>query len=69
MLKIELEVVALSRELMAEALKNIAQRLCEDEDGGEVEGEYNPCAVKWDWMLRRGDYLSSEKDDEDGERN
>lgn len=64
MLKIELEIVAMSRELMAEALKNIAQRLCKDEAEGEVEGEYNPAAVKWDWMLRRGDYLNSEQGEE-----
>lgn len=67
MLKIELEIVTMSRELMAEALKHIAGRVCEGEKGGTVTGEYNPAAVKWDWILRREDYLSSEKEDDEDE--
>lgn len=58
MLKIELEVVAATKALMADALILIAKQL----RGGDVRGEFNPCAVKWEWVLDEGDYLSSEKE-------
>ena len=61
MLKIELEVVAMTRGLLAAGLEYVAQQVRE----GDAEGEFNPCAVKLDWMLRRGDYLSAEKEDEE----
>lgn len=61
MLKIELEVVAMTRELLAAGLEQIAREL----RISEAEGAYCPFAVKWDWMLRRGDYLSAEKEDEE----
>ena len=57
MLKIELEVVALTRELLAAGLEQIAREL----RISEAEGAYCPFAVKLEWMLMRCNYLSAEK--------